>query len=162
MNNTDAADVRPPEFDARLLSYLPYLRSLAKRLTTRDEADDLASETVIKALSNWQKFRPDGGFVAWLRFTMRGILSNKRRVDGLKTRLLAEGADSVSPPINMAALIDAKHALAAISGSDIAHRIAEGSTQRELANESGISQTTAYRHISKIRADLKARGLAPC
>lgn len=60
---------RPAWFDAKLLQYQPGLYRLAQKHTTSKAAcEDLYQDTLLRILSNWYKFREDGGFWLWMRW----------------------------------------------------------------------------------------------
>ncbi|MDO3431158.1 sigma-70 family RNA polymerase sigma factor [Rhizobium sp. CBN3] len=74
-----ANDNRPAEFDARVMQYKQGLEVLARKLTkTKEEREDLVTDTIIYCLSHWRSFRPEGGFYNWLYWSMRGVLSLRR------------------------------------------------------------------------------------
>lgn len=94
-NDNNSHSERPASFDARIMEYQPGLRKLASKFTaTREERDDLVTDTIIYCLRNWQSFREDGGFWNWLYWSMRGVVSNKR--DAVKARItLVQDSDGV-------------------------------------------------------------------
>ena len=70
-------------FEAELLKQLDALYSFAIKLTqSRDDADDLVSETVMRGLEKWRQFTPGTNLRAWL-FTIlyHAFVSRKRRVE---------------------------------------------------------------------------------
>jgi RNA polymerase sigma factor (sigma-70 family) len=95
MTNIDNVAERPATFDARLMQYRPGLIKLAgKFTTTREERNDLVTDTIIHCLKNWRSFREDGGFWNWLYWSMRGVVGNKR--EGIKARIqLVQDTDGV-------------------------------------------------------------------
>jgi len=71
-----ANDNRPPEFDARVMAYVPGLRKFAARKVPMEYRDDLVTDTIMYALEHWTNYREDGGMYNWLIWQMRGILKN--------------------------------------------------------------------------------------
>jgi RNA polymerase sigma-70 factor (ECF subfamily) len=55
------------------------LRFARKLTANRDDADDLLQDTMLKALSNEDKFVPDTNFKAWVYTLMRNIFINNYR-----------------------------------------------------------------------------------
>ncbi|MGQ3672944.1 sigma-70 family RNA polymerase sigma factor [Xanthobacter sp. TB0136] len=77
------------ELRNRVVELLPALRAFARALTRdRSEADDLVQETLLKALSNIDKFEPGTNLRAWLFTILRNsfytdIRKRKRESEGL-------------------------------------------------------------------------------
>lgn len=94
-NNNHNVECRPASFDAKLMQYRPGLLKLAGKFTkTREERNDLVTDTIIYCLRNWQSFREDGGFWNWLYWSMRGVVGNKK--EGVKARItLVQDSDGV-------------------------------------------------------------------
>lgn len=70
-------------FEAEALVHLAALRGFALKLTrSPDDAEDLVSETVLRALERWQQYRLGSNMRAWL-FTIlyHAFVSRRRRVD---------------------------------------------------------------------------------
>ncbi|MFG1345975.1 sigma-70 family RNA polymerase sigma factor [Xanthobacter autotrophicus DSM 431] len=77
----------------QVLEFLPALRAFARSLTrNRTEADDLVQETLLKALSNIDKFDPGTNLRAWL-FT---ILRNTYYTEIRKRRRESDGISALS------------------------------------------------------------------
>jgi len=88
----DSADIDPPtnetnierhftEVSAAVVEHLPHLRAFARSLSSsKDQADDLVSEAVARALASAHQFRPGTNFKAWI-FT---ILRNAFYTEGRK------------------------------------------------------------------------------
>ena len=79
----------------------PALRAFARSLTrNRTEADDLVQETLLKALSNIDKFDPGTNLRAWLFTILRNtyytdIRKRRRESDGLS--VLAQQDSNMGP-----------------------------------------------------------------
>jgi len=89
----ESADLEPPatdesnierqftEVSAAVVEHLPHLRAFARSLSSsKDQADDLVSEAVARALASAHQFRPGTTFKAWI-FT---ILRNAFYTEGRK------------------------------------------------------------------------------
>ncbi len=77
----------------QVVAFLPALRAFARALTRgRSEADDLVQETLLKALSNIDKFQSGTNLRAWL-FT---ILRNSFYTDIRKRKRESEGLSMIS------------------------------------------------------------------
>ncbi len=82
-----------------LVDHLPALRAFALSLSrNRSSADDLVQETVVKAWSNFHRFKPGTNLRAWLFTILRNTFYTDRRrarrevadVDGLLAGALSE------------------------------------------------------------------------
>jgi RNA polymerase sigma-70 factor (ECF subfamily) len=78
-----ARDGRPARFDRDALAQLDALYSFAFKLTrVREEAEDLVSDTMLRAFQRWRQFNLGTNIRAWL-FTIlyHAFVSRKRRID---------------------------------------------------------------------------------
>jgi RNA polymerase sigma-70 factor (ECF subfamily) len=76
-------DPRRARFDKEALAQLEALYSFALKLTkARDDAEDLVSDTMLRAFQRWEQYRLGTNIRAWL-FTIlyHVFVSRKRRVD---------------------------------------------------------------------------------
>src|SRR5688572_11362742 len=82
----NAVDTRPTDraqFEAEALAQLDALYSFALKLThSRDDAEDLVSDTMLRALERWEQYHLGTNIRAWL-FTIlyHAFVSRKRRID---------------------------------------------------------------------------------
>lgn len=77
------------DFEQTALQQMSSLFSFAFKLTrSRDEANDLVSDTFLRALVRWEQFRPGTNMRAWL-FTIlyHLFVSRKRRIDAREVEL---------------------------------------------------------------------------
>lgn len=84
-------------FEAEVLEHLDAMFSFALKLSrSRDEAQDLVSETILRALERWEQYQLGTNARAWL-FTIlyRIFVSRKRRIDARELPL-AEDSESGS------------------------------------------------------------------
>ena len=80
---------RRKQFEAEALVHLDALYSFALKLThSPDEAEDLVSETILRALDRWEQYQLGTNVRAWL-FTIlyHAFVSRKRRVDAREVQL---------------------------------------------------------------------------
>lgn len=90
--STDGARERRARFEVEIMSQLDALYSFALKLThSRDDAEDLVSETVLRALERWEQYQLGTNARAWL-FTIlyHVFVSRKRRVDARELPLPEE------------------------------------------------------------------------
>jgi len=68
------------EFREQLLSAVPSLRAFAISLTSNvDRADDLVQETLLRAISNSDRFEPGTNLNAWLFTILRNLFHSEYR-----------------------------------------------------------------------------------
>jgi RNA polymerase sigma-70 factor (ECF subfamily) len=76
-------DGRPARFDQEATAQMDALYSFAFKLTkVREEAEDLVSDTILRAFERWRQFELGSNIRAWL-FTIlyHAFVSRKRRID---------------------------------------------------------------------------------
>lgn len=80
---TVAEATRRAEFEREALTHLDALYSFALKLSrSRDDAEDLVSDTVLRALERWEQYRLGTNIRAWLFTILYHIfVSRKRRID---------------------------------------------------------------------------------
>ena len=74
---------RPARFDEEAIAQMDALYNFAFKLTkVREEAEDLVSDTILRAFQRWRQFQLGSNIRAWL-FTIlyHGFVSRKRRID---------------------------------------------------------------------------------
>ena len=77
--STDSRE-RRAMFEAEVLSQLDALFSFALKLShARDEAEDLVSETVLRALERWEQYRLGTNARAWLFTILYHVFVSRRR-----------------------------------------------------------------------------------
>lgn len=68
------------EFQSQVISLQGFVEKFAKTyLRNEEDARDLAQETLLKAISNYDKFRTNTNLKGWLRVIMRNIFINGYR-----------------------------------------------------------------------------------
>lgn len=97
MTNMPITDdrARRQAFEAEALPQLDALYSFALKLTRdRSDAEDLVSETVLRAFDRWEQYRLGTNIRAWL-FTIQyhSFVSRKRRVEAREVPLSSDAND---------------------------------------------------------------------
>jgi RNA polymerase sigma-70 factor (ECF subfamily) len=90
MTVTSHEVARRAHFEAEALVHLDALYSFALKLArARDDAEDLVSDTILRAFERWEQYRRGTNIRAWL-FTIlyHAFVSRKRRIDA---REVSEG-----------------------------------------------------------------------
>jgi RNA polymerase sigma-70 factor (ECF subfamily) len=83
---------RRARFDEEAVRHLDALYAFALKLTrARDEADDLVSDTMLRAFQRWEQYRLGTNIRAWL-FTIlyHAFVSRKRRIDAREVQPLED------------------------------------------------------------------------
>lgn len=92
---------RRARFDAEAMAQMDALYSFALKLTRgRDDAEDLVSDTLLRAFQRWEQYRLGTNIRAWL-FTIlyHAFVSRKRRIDAREVQPLEdeEGREVFEP-----------------------------------------------------------------
>lgn len=146
-------------FEADLIAARPCLSRFAVKLTRdRDAAEDLLSDTMVRALANRDKFQEGTNLRAWAYFIMRNqFLSAMRRKkwDGGSTSDLTDAMlPSVPAPQGVAIdLADALKALAEIPADqrEAVLMVGAGATYEEVADELLVSLGTVKSRVCRGR-----------
>jgi RNA polymerase sigma-70 factor, ECF subfamily len=88
----DMQVVRRAQFEREALAQLDALYSFGLKLTrSRDDAEDLVSDTLLRAFDRWEQYRLGTNIRAWL-FTIlyHAFVSKKRRIDAREVQPLDE------------------------------------------------------------------------
>src|SRR3712207_6204256 len=107
MTFVEGTEAPPTDFEGEALQHLDALYSFALKLTRApDDAEDLVSDTVLRAFERWHQFRPGTNSRAWL-FTIlyHAFVSRRRRTmaheapapDGEDGRPLLEAVGEADP-----------------------------------------------------------------
>jgi RNA polymerase sigma-70 factor (ECF subfamily) len=100
-SSVPAPDGRPRRFDEDALAQRDALYGFALKLTkVREEAEDLVSDTMLRAFQRWRQFQLGSNIRAWL-FTIlyHAFVSRKRRIDARELPMpeSKEGATRLEP-----------------------------------------------------------------
>lgn len=151
-----------PDLRAQVLELLPALRAFARSLTrNRTEADDLVQETLLKALSNIDKFDPGTNLRAWLFTILRNsyytdMRKKRRESDGLSA--LAHQDHNIGPSQDWSVtLTSLKEALAQLPDDQREALVlvgAAGLSYEEAADVCGCALGTIKSRVNRARAKL--------
>ncbi len=153
----DAADLR-----SQVLELLPALRAFGRSLTrNRTEADDLVQETLLKALSNIDKFDPGTNLRAWLFTILRNtyyteIRKRRRETDGIST--LSQQDSNMGPgqewAVTLRSLKEALELLPADQREALVLVGAAGLSYEEAADVCQCALGTIKSRVNRARAKL--------
>lgn len=178
---TDAElERRRKDFDSEALAQLDALYSFAMKLTRASvEADDLVSETMLRAFQRWEQYRPGSNMRAWL-FTIlfHAFVSRKRRIDAREVqpieyengRELFEAVGESDPEAGFydsfidQEVVDAVHALpeeyrAALVMSDL-HGLRYGDIAKALGVPEGTIKSRLFRGRRMLQEKLRGYAVA--
>jgi RNA polymerase sigma-70 factor (ECF subfamily) len=148
-------------FNDALVAAMPRLRRFAQSLT-RDPltADDLSQDTLIRALSNRDKFLPGSNMIAWLTVICR----NHFRSEGKRHWRMVELDDAANAlvadhPIDPLIRLELDDVLAALSRLPAERRdavllVAEGESYEVAAGLLGVAVGTVKSRINRARTVL--------
>jgi RNA polymerase sigma-70 factor (ECF subfamily) len=87
------------DFQREMIALIPYLRAFAGALCrSRDLADDLAQETLVKAWRAKDRFEPGTNLKAWLFTILRNELYSRRRRDWRQSHWDEGAAERITAP----------------------------------------------------------------
>lgn len=153
---------RTADMRTHVLEFMPALRAFARSLTrNRTEADDLVQETLLKALSNIDKFDPGTNLRAWLFTILRNtyyteIRKRRRENDGMST--LAQQDSNVGPAQEWAVTLTSLKEALELLPSDQREALvlvgAAGLSYEEAADVCGCALGTIKSRVNRARAKL--------
>ena len=166
---------RRARFDAEAMAQLDALYSFALKLTRgRDDAEDLVSDTLLRAFQRWEQYRLGTNIRAWL-FTIlyHAFVSRKRRIDAREVQPLEDDdGREIFEPVGEAdpegtfydsfvdqEIVDAIHALpeeyrAAVVMSDL-HGLRYGEIAQVLGVPEGTIKSRLFRGRRLLQAQLR-------
>ena len=166
---------RRARFDAEAMAQLDAMYSFALKLTrARDEAEDLVSDTLLRAFQRWEQYRLGTNIRAWL-FTIlyHAFVSRKRRIDAREVqplededgREIFEAVGDANPEATFydsfvdQEIVDAIHALpeeyrAAVVMSDL-HGMRYGEIAQILGVPEGTIKSRLFRGRRLLQAQLR-------
>ena len=158
----DAAAAGGKSLQSQVLEFLPALRAFARSLTrNRTEADDLVQETLLKALSNIDKFDPGTNLRAWLFTILRNtyytdVRKRRRENDGLS--VLSQQDTNVGPSqewsMTLKSLKEALEHLPDDQREALVLVGAAGLSYEEAAEVCGCALGTIKSRVNRARAKL--------
>lgn len=153
---------RPSEFDARVMSYVPGLRTLAGRYVPPRYRDDLVTDTIIYALEKWRNYREDGGFWNWLSWGMRSVVKKQAQEASCKSRTAnlvpIEDHLHLSTPATQLDAVEARDILRRLTGRDgyVVLRRAMGDNLSEIGTVIGVGKGYTQQIDARTRRRLVA------
>lgn len=163
---------RPPEFDAKIVQWMPFLRKMARRMESRSQdREELIQNTVMTALHRWASYKEDGSFPGWLVFQMREQCAvHRRRAARRKETSLSKthfvGIDEVvtfdnwtvvSAPATQEQHTEARQVIDAMGDGrpgSVLLRLAMGEELREIGDDLGVSRARVQQIGARARSDL--------
>src|SRR3954452_5346386 len=151
-----------PEVRAAMLASLPSLRAFARSLTTtREIADDLVQDTLVRALAKIDQFEPGTNMGAWLFTILRNLFYSQCR----RTKHEVEDPDGsyaacLWAPPEQHARCDVQDMLRALGKLPADQReallliVAEGLSYEEAARICGVAGGTIKSRVSRGRVRL--------
>lgn len=149
--------------------YQSRVRSLLMKLTAgnRDEADDLAQETFIRAFRHLRKFKGDAAFGTWLyRIAYNQFLSSKQGEDRIEYREEIEKTEPIEPQAASARILSridverVMECLTSVERAALTLSYGQEMTHDEIAKTLQCPLGTIKTHINRARAKMAQR-LAP-
>jgi|SRR5579863_2555416 len=152
------------QFQDLLVEQLPHLRAFARMLARNPTlADDLVQETVLRALTNVDKFAPDTNLGAWLATILRNQFYNEFR----RRARSAAYVDAVPPLAGCDGDQEARlalreferafHALPATQREALSLVGVSGFSYEEAARIVGCAAGTIKSRVSRARVELALR-----
>jgi RNA polymerase sigma-70 factor (ECF subfamily) len=141
--------------DKELVDVLPKLKYRALRLTLDESsAEDLVSDTIIKALKYRDNFTNTIGLKPWLFTIMRNTFLTERRKDKFIGETYEDAELDIVAPSNLNARIELEEVLQFLTGipeerSEAILLSAQGYTIEEMSNILGVTEGTIKSRIHR-------------
>lgn len=154
---------RPPEFDALIVKYLPYVRTLVTRYAPPGEREDLAQETLARCFAQWARYDAGASPAPWIRFQMmmaRTAARKRKRVEDICADAGPDALAAIAIPPRAEEAVDARRILAAaVAGRDgaVMARIAMGDSLAEAGRALGFGREAARQRADRGGAALRAQ-----
>jgi len=150
------------DFQREMIALIPFLRAFAGSMCRhRDQADDLAQETLVKAWRAKDRFEPGTNLKAWLFTILRNELYSRRRRDWRQAHWDEGAAERIPAPADAqvwsSELCDAAHALHCLPSDQREAVIlvaAAGFSYEETAAICGAPLGTIKSRVARGRATL--------
>src|SRR5579863_9456483 len=152
------------QFQDLLVEQLPHLRAFARMLARNPTlADDLVQETILRALTNVDKFTPGTNLRAWLATILRNQFYNELRhrarvaayADALPTFAGCDGNQEAH--LALREFEQAYHALPTPQREALSLVGASGFTYEEAARIAGCAEGTMKSRVCRARIELARR-----
>ncbi|MEM9027625.1 MAG: sigma-70 family RNA polymerase sigma factor [Pseudomonadota bacterium] len=154
---------RSRQLETELLRHTTQLRAFAISMCgDTDAGNDLVQDTLLKAITNLNRFQPDTNMRAWLFTILRNTYFTQCRRDSFQVRdedgLIAEAQFTEAPQDSQAEFHDFERALRALNAEQREALIlvgAGGLTYDEVAEIVGCSSGTVKSRVNRARAKLQ-------
>lgn len=145
---------RPKEFDAKVMSHIPMLRGLARKLPAQ-RREDAVQQTVLLALDRWMDFDETGSFYKWLTFKFKQATdirtSRKHEVEDVNGAV----ASRLTAPARQDTIAYANQIVRRLSytrDGRLLVRLATGETLAGLGERRGITKERVRQLTDRARA----------
>jgi RNA polymerase sigma-70 factor (ECF subfamily) len=146
-------------FEAELVSLVPHLRAFGRTLSGNSgEGDDLAQETLVKALANRDRFQMGTNMKAWTFMILRNLFYSDKRRSWRSTPLDPEVAErtlvTVDNPASVVELDELRRALSMLPTEQREALIligAAGLSYEEVSVIAGVAVGTIKSRVSRAR-----------
>jgi RNA polymerase sigma-70 factor (ECF subfamily) len=150
-------------FEDQLVRHLPQLRAFARFLVKdRSQADDLVSETVVRALSARKQFQPGTNLRAWLFVILRNCHINGFRQHRIGVEQVEDVIDASTPtPPDQLAAVELREVRQALTKVSPQHRevlalvAGAGLSYEETAQICKCAVGTVKSRLNRARSELK-------
>jgi len=158
-----ARSERPAWFDAEVLKYRPTLLNLGYALSRkRSEAEDLVSDTVIRAMMNWDRFEQGTNMKAWLCTILRNQFYNSHRDRLRELDYSGKAFHRAEFEAQQEWSIYHREVMTIIAflpnwAFEALHLTGDGVSYRQQSNIMGMAEGTAKSRVSRARELLQQR-----
>lgn len=150
---------RPASFDQLLLQYDGFIRAKCRAYP---DPDDLYQAVMLRALSRWATYRPQGKFASWIGYQIRSAFSEpqRRAKRGEKYPYFAS-ARTTEPNQELATDISMSMALLDRTEREVISLLAVGFDGAEVGKIKGISRQRVFQIAKQGREWLAANDNVP-
>lgn len=155
------------EFQNQIVSLSDFINYFALRYTkNQDDAADLAQETMLKALSNYDKFKTNTNLKGWVRTLMRNIFINGYRRTSMRvvqydsdSFIVQQGQTDFYSPENKLSLKEIQNSINSLSDEyrEPFEMHFKGFKYHEIAESMHIPIGTVKSRIHQARTILSAK-----
>jgi RNA polymerase sigma factor (sigma-70 family) len=156
---------------ALLANHARFLGFLERRLGSRDEAEDLLQDALVKSLERAPPLDGEASIIAWFYRVLRNALTDHYRRQGSRgraiDRLAAESPEAAEPDAELeaaacACVMGLLDTLKPEYASAIRQVDLEGATVRGYAEEAGITPGNAGVRLHRARESLRKQLVRTC
>ncbi len=159
-----AAEGDAKAFERLYRQYVPMVHSLARRMASPEEADEVTQDVFVKVWQKLDTFRGDAAFPTWLhRVSVNAILERRRSGKRRKDRFVEDELElerASDPPAPVAAAVDVEGALRHLPDGArqvfVLHDV-EGYKHHEIAGLLGVTAGTSKSQLHRARMLLRER-----